>query len=157
MMKDRIAIPIHDENGQLVAYCGRAVTQEQIEKEGKYKLPANFVKSAVVYHLHRQKDTRTLVLMESYLSVWWLYQAGIENAVALMGSKLSEEQEKLIVDTLGPKGQVILLFDADESGQAATKDCLTRLSRRLFVKTLDIRPHARKPHHLTPEQIKSLI
>jgi len=57
IMKDRIAIPIHDHAGQLVAYCGRALTDEQIEKEGKYKLPANFVKSAVVYSFANIKLT----------------------------------------------------------------------------------------------------
>ncbi len=43
LTKDRIAIPIHNEKGQLVAHCGRAMTEEQIEQEGKYKMPAGFV------------------------------------------------------------------------------------------------------------------
>ncbi|MHC4458633.1 MAG: hypothetical protein ACYS0I_16405 [Planctomycetota bacterium] len=47
MTKCRIAIPIHNHLGQLVAYCGRAVTEEQI-KEEKYKQPLGFYKSAVV-------------------------------------------------------------------------------------------------------------
>ena len=70
MMKDRIVIPIHDDQGQLVAYCGRAVNDEQIEAEGKYKMPVNFIKSEVVYNLHRQKDPEHLVLVESFLSVF---------------------------------------------------------------------------------------
>ena len=41
MMKDRIAIPIHNEKNELVAYCGRAVTPEQIKDE-KYKQPLEF-------------------------------------------------------------------------------------------------------------------
>ncbi|HEA66289.1 MAG TPA: hypothetical protein ENI07_05645 [Desulfobacterales bacterium] len=55
MMMNRIVIPIHDHQGQIVAYCGRAVNDDQIEKEGKYKLPVNFVKSEVVCNLHRKK------------------------------------------------------------------------------------------------------
>jgi DNA primase len=43
MMKDRLAIPIHNEHGQLIAYCGRAVSQDQIDKEGKYEMPPGFV------------------------------------------------------------------------------------------------------------------
>ena len=84
MMKDRIAIPIHNEQGELVAYCGRTINQEQIEAEGKYKLPPNFVKSAVVYNLHRQRESENLlILVESFLSVFRLYQAGFENVAAL--------------------------------------------------------------------------
>ena len=51
----RIAIPIHNARGELVAYCGRAVTPEQ-EAEAKYKLPDehHFKKSLEVYNLHRQ-------------------------------------------------------------------------------------------------------
>ena len=47
MMKNIIVIPIHDHQGQLVAYCGKAVNDDQIEKEGKYKMPVNFAKSIV--------------------------------------------------------------------------------------------------------------
>jgi DNA primase len=95
MMRGRIAIPIHNERGELVAYCGRAVSQEQIKEGGKYKLPANFHKSAVVYNLNRLEQGRParpacaakaggglLVLVESFLSVWWLYQAGIEDGLS---------------------------------------------------------------------------
>ncbi len=47
MMKDRIVIPVHDHQGQLGAYCGRVVNDDQIEQEGKYKLPVNLVKYIV--------------------------------------------------------------------------------------------------------------
>jgi DNA primase len=135
ILKGRIAIPIHNELGQLVAYCGRAVTDEQTGKEGKYKLPPKFVKSALLYNLHRQKDEKKcFILVESFLSVFHLHQAGLSNVLALMGSALSAEQEKLIVGRLGPDGKAILLFDADESGRTCAEDCLSRLGRRLFVK-----------------------
>ena len=161
MMTDRIAIPIHNENGQLVAYCGRAVKQEQIDAEGKYKLPANFLKQEVLYNLHRQKqDTPfpvVLVLVESYISVWKLYQSGCPNVVALMGSCLGETQEALIFELMGPSGKVITMFDADEDGQECTKDCLIRLGKRLFIKAVDISAYGRKPHRLSDEDLKKLI
>ncbi|MBF0330218.1 MAG: toprim domain-containing protein [Nitrospirae bacterium] len=156
-IKDRIAIPIHNTQGQIVAYCGRAVDDDQIKNEGKYKLPANFHKSSVIYNLHRQTNTDSLIIVESYLSVWRLYQVGIENAVALMGSSLSKYQEELLINTLGSNGKVILLLDADDSGQACTDDCLSRLGRRLFTKAIDPSPYAKKPHLLEPNQLKELI
>jgi len=158
LMKNRIVIPIHNQAGELVAYCGRAVSQEQIESEGKYKLPPKFVKSAVVFNLHRQRPAeRTLILVESFLSVFRLHQFGAANTVALMGSKLSDRQAELIIDRLGARGQVLLMFDADDSGRAASQDCLGRLSSRLFVKVADISPYGRKPHQLSPDQLAHLI
>ena len=157
LMKDRIAIPIHNQRGELVAYCGRAVKSEQIEVE-KYKQPPNFKKSLVVYNLHRQDpQEKILILVESFISVWRLHQAGHKNTVALMGSSLSEDQEALLVSALGPSGRATLLFDGDEGGQKCAHDCLARLSRNIFVKALDIRPYAKKPHHLSPEQIVQII
>ena len=86
ILKGRIAIPIHNEKNELVAYCGRAIMDEQIEEGGKYKLPPKFVKSAVVYNLNRQKrGSQRLILVESFLSVFKLFQHGIRDVVALMG------------------------------------------------------------------------
>ncbi len=136
---------------------GEAVDDEQIEKEGKYKLPPNFAKSEVVYNLRRQKDPDRLILVESFLSVFQLHQNDIENVAALMGSSMSEQQEELIVNTLGINGKAVLLFDGDGDGQKCTHDCLSRLSKKLFVKAADIAPHAKKPHRLDPEAIKKLL
>lgn len=158
ILKGRIAIPIHDERGNLVAYCGRAVTFEQIENEGKYKQPPNFVKSAVVYNLHRQPEKADLlILVESFLSVFRLHQAGYPNALALMGSVLSEAQEELIVGRLAGGGKVLLFFDNDEDGQKCAADCLGRLSKRMFVKVLDVGIFGKKPHRLKPEELRKLI
>lgn len=158
IMKDRVAIPIHDNMAELVAYCGRAVTQEQIDQKGKYKLPANFHKSEVVYNLQQQpQDRKSLIVVESFISVWKLHQAEYFNAVALMGSVLSESQENLIVDVLGPSGCVILMLDADEDGRTCTQDCLARLSTKLFVKAVDIGEHGRKPHQVEPKNLKELL
>jgi len=78
--------------------------------------------------------------------------------VALMGSVLAESQEELIVRFLGPDGQAILLFDADEDGQKCAGDCLGRLGQKVFVKSLDVGLYGvRKPHQLTAEQIKKLL
>jgi DNA primase len=157
LLKGLIAIPIHNQAGQLVAYAGRWPGDPPAE-EPKYKLPPGFAKAAVVYNLNRQKKgEEVFILVESFLSVFILHQAGFPNALALMGSSLSEEQEALIVAALGPGGKAALLFDADDSGRLCTQESLSRLSGKVFVKAIDISPFAKKPHQLTPEQIKALI
>jgi DNA primase len=155
---NRIAIPIHDHSGQLVAYCGRAITKSQIKLEGKYKLPANFIKSDVVYNLHRQKkDIKALILVESFISVWKLHQMGFSCSVALMGSRLTRSQEKQITSFLGPHKRVICMFDADKAGEKCTLDCTNRLSGSVYVKTVDISSYAKKPHLLTSEQLHACL
>ena len=159
MMKGRIAIPIHNEKGELVAYWRPgAVDAGLAETEGKYKLPPNFVKSAVVYNLNRQApETEAFILVESFLSVFRLHQAGYPNALSLMGSALSERQEELILGRLAKGGRLYLMFDADESGQSCASDCLLRLGHKAFVKAVDIGGLAPKPHRLTADQIVSLL
>ena len=64
----RIAIPIHNEKGELVDYCCRAVNNYQIKRTDKCKLPKNFVKSAVIYNTDRQiRKEDIYILAESFL------------------------------------------------------------------------------------------
>jgi DNA primase len=158
VMKGRIAIPIHDHRGRLVAYCGRSVTDEQTEKEGKYKMPKNFNRSDVVYNLNRQKeDAGTLILVEDFISVIKLHQSGFHNVTALMASNPGKDQEKRILSYLGPSGRLILMFSTSEYSRKCADDCLSKFSSRMFVKKIDISPFAESPCQLTADQISSLI
>jgi DNA primase len=160
LMAGRIAIPIHDKHGSLVAYCGRAVTEEQAVEEGKYKLPPEerFKKSWEVYNLWRHSDSwRKTVLLESFISVWWLCQTGIENVAALMGSSLSDRQAELLLEVLGPDGRLALMMDADESGERCVDECYEKLGSRLYIRNIQIGMIAKKPHRLRPDDIRILL
>jgi len=157
MMADRIVIPINNERGELVAYCGRALTAEMVEAE-KYKLPPGLNKMALVYNLDQQADgIKTLVVVESFLSVFRLYQAGIKEAVTCLGSSMSERQADLLSAKLGSAGQVLFLLDADEAGQKATTKGVELLAGRLFVKALDIAGLAKKPHMASEEELRDFL
>ena len=65
-------------------------------------------------------------------------QRGRKNVVALMGSALSEEQERLIMETAGPKGRVLLALDADEAGRKGSADALRRLVSKVFVREVSL-------------------
>ena len=158
LMKGRMAIPIHNHAGSLIAYCGRSITEEQIEKEGKYKMPKNFVRSEVVFNLHRQNETAdTLILVEDFISAIKAHQNGFNNFAALMGSNLGKGQEEAIFRHLGPSGRLLLMFSASEYSRKCAVDCLARFSSRLFVKKIDISPFAKTPCQLTSDEINSLI
>jgi DNA primase len=158
IMKGRIVLPIHDADGTLVAYAGRWPGDQTPEGEGKYKLPQGFHKSIWVYNLHKAKACARqhgLVLVEGYFDVMRLYQLGVCHAVALMGSSLSETQENLIVDAVGPQGKVTLLFDGDTSGRTCTEHVLSQLGKRVYTKALYL-PDGIQPDHLTREELKAL-
>jgi DNA primase len=127
IMAGRIAIPIHNELGELVAYAGRW-PGEPPEGEGKYKLPMGFHKSMMVYNLHRAKahaKDAGLVIVEGFFDAMRLHAAGFPNVVALMGSSMSEAQEELIVTAVGPEGKVTLMFDEDEAGWKGREEALS--------------------------------
>lgn len=160
LMKDRIAIPVQNENGELVAYIGRwAGDGEPPEDEGKYKIPPNFYKSLVVFNLHRAKDVskeKGLILVEGFFGCMRVWQAGFKNAVALMGSSLSEEQETLIVKAVGSQGKVILMFDGDKAGHECRDDVLSRLITKVYIKVINL-PEGGQPDSLSNEEIKDLL
>jgi len=156
ILKNRIAIPVHNEKSELVAYVGRAIDAEG-EAEGKYKFPAGFQKSSVLYNLNQASEyvqQQGLVLVEGFFDVFNLAQAGYQNVCALMGSKMSEYQERLITDTTD---KVILMFDADDAGKDCVDDVLNRLVSKIYVRIAQLPPDKMQPDQLTPDDIKEIL
>lgn len=151
-MAGRIVIPIHnDERGELVAYAGRSIDGS----EPRYKLPAGFHKSQVLYNLDlalKGNSTGVVVLVEGFFDCMKLWQAG-KTCVALMGSSMSKDQEELLVRHFL---QVVLMFDADASGKSCAGDCLERLSRRMFVRVVNV-PEGKQPDQLAEIELQELL
>ena len=139
IMSGRVVIPIHNEQGELIAYAGRW-TADAGWPEGsqKYTFPAGFRKSNVLFNLHRAKEhaTEGLIVVEGFFTVFEFFQRGRKNVVALMGSSMSKEQERLIVETVGPKGRVLLALDNDEAGRRGSEDAVNRLRAKVFVREM---------------------
>ncbi len=159
IMAGRIAIPIHNEEGELVAYAGRW-PGEPPEGEGKYKLPTGFHKSLVVYNLHRAKEHAKdagLIIVEGFFDAMRLHAAGFSHVVALMGSSMSEAQEELIVETVGPEGKVTLMFDEDEAGWKGREEALSRLSSRVYVRVIGLGEEGRQPDTMGKEDVTRVM
>lgn len=158
IMKGRVAIPIHNEGGDLVAYAGRWVGPEESipDQEGKYKLPPNFQKNAVLFNLHRiTADAQSAIIVEGFFSVFWLRQCGYPNAVALMGCNLAEPQKELLIQRF-QKRWIFLFLDGDEAGREATKKIEAELSPHLWVKVIQC-ADGKQPDQLAPTEIQSLL
>ena len=159
LMRGRVVIPIHDENGELVAYSGR-YPGEPPEGRPKYLLPPGFRKSQVVFNLDRAgmnaKETG-LVVVEGFFDVFKVWQAGFHQVVAIMGSSLSKSQRDLMEASVGANGKVNLLLDQDDAGRACLNQCLDELSPRVFVKTLGLPNEGDQPDNLSKEEIQRIL
>ena len=159
LMKERIAIPIHNERGELVAYAGR-YAGEKPEEEEKYLVPSGFAKSQVLFNLHQAREFATdqgLILVEGFFDVFNLWQSGFTQVVGLMGSWLSEEQKELLVATLGADGKVTLLLDGDDAGRACEVQCVEELAPCLYVKVVRLPEPFQQPDNLTETEIHQLL
>ena len=124
-------------------------------------MPVGFIKSAVVYNLNRAgelaKEKRELIVVEGFFTVFRIWQLGIQNVVALMGSYLAEQQKQLLVETLGADGKVILLFDNDEAGINGAAQCVKELVDQLFVKQVKLPEGALQPDQISDQQVLQLL
>ena len=148
-MAGRVVVPIHNEKGELVAYAGRSIDNA----EPRYKLPANFKKSLVLFNLHRAKGQGRVVVVEGFFGTMKVHQAGFPSVVGLMGWSLSEEQEKILAEHFH---EAVLMLDGDEAGRAATPEIAARIARKMFVRTVDLTTGA-QPDRFSSEEIKAIL
>ena len=168
-MAGRVAVPIHNERGELVAYAGRALKEGE---EPRYKFPSGFEKAHVLYNLHSAlpavEERGFLVLVEGFFGAFRLHEAGFPNVAALMGRSLSEPdpkhpehppyQEELLLQALGPQGRLVLLFDGDDAGRDCTRKVASRLVDKLFLKIARLPVNGKKqPDLLSDEEIRALL
>ncbi len=155
LMRGRIAIPIHDEHGTAIAYGGRAVSDDLAAKAGKYRLPDGFKKSFVLFNLHRAKEfaDRGAIVVEGFVDCLRIHQAGFPNVVALMGSTLSDAQERLLVEHFD---RLALMFDGDEAGTKCLREFYVRLRRRQYLREIHLEP-GEQPDALTEDRIRELL
>ncbi|OJF77740.1 MAG: DNA primase [Treponema sp. CETP13] len=136
----RLMFPIFNRKGEVVAFGGRILegegpkylnSSEMIQYKKRQNLYAfNFAKKTI-------RQCREVIMCEGYMDVLAYHVAGIEKAVAPLGTALTEEQVKLLrpfVDT------VLLSFDSDEAGQNATEKAIYLCRKQnLSVKVIQLK------------------
>ena len=133
--QDRIMFPLSDDTGRVIAFSGRLWREpvEGAKPQGKYKNSRStllFNKSYELYHLDKAKQVakknHELYLMEGFMDVIAAYRAGIENAVASMGTALTQEH---VAHLSKFTKKVILAYDGDKAGRLATAKALEVLDK----------------------------
>lgn len=154
IMRGRIAIAIHNAQGELVAYTGRFAQEDVPDGTLRYKLPSQFHKSLELYNLHRAAafGKRYVVVVEGIWSVLRLHSAGIP-AVALLGTSASPEQGELL--RAADLRYATVILDGDEAGRAATPAVLQTLSQHVYVRSIEL-PDGVKPDTMDDTQLADL-
>lgn len=126
---DRAMFPVLDLRGNVLAFSGRALTSDAQRKYVNTSDTLIYKKGENIFALNFAKKTAQdfLILCEGNLDVISLHQAGFDNAVAGLGTALTEHQVALLSRYTGA---VYLCYDADEAGQKAAQKAL-----RLFENT----------------------
>src|SRR5450759_312120 len=157
MMAERIAIPIQNPEGAVVAYAGR-FPGEPAEGTPKYKLPQGFRKSLELFNIDRaSKEPGPLVIVEGFFGCMKLHQFGCRKVVALMGSTMSAAQEELIRRHTDRNSRVIIMLDEDEAGQAGREDIAVRLAKFVFVKVHAFDQEGHQPENLSADEVNQII
>jgi DNA primase len=118
--RERIMFPIRDRRGRVLGFGGRAMRSDQGAKYVNTAETDFFHKSQMLYGVDRAKaaiaKAGRAVVVEGYTDVLALHQAGIEEAVGVMGTAITDDQ---VAALSGMVDEVILALDADSAGQEA--------------------------------------
>ncbi|TPW30354.1 DNA primase [Pararhizobium mangrovi] len=121
--RNRVMFPIEDSRGRVIAFGGRALDDDAPAKYLNSNETELFHKGAVLYNLARARKSiqgaggaETIVAVEGYMDVIALHQAGVENAVAPLGTALTERQLEMLWRMVA---QPTLCFDGDTAGMRA--------------------------------------
>lgn len=138
--RDRLMFPIIDVRGNVIAFGGRIIKKDS--DAAKYlNSPETIIfnKRKNLFGLNLAKKTKQgfLILVEGNIDVVALHQYGFDNAIASLGTSLTEEQAALMTRYTD---QIVLIYDGDKAGQNATQRAIPILEKAgLQVKVLQIK------------------
>lgn len=148
-----LAVRLHDPQGVPLGYAGRHLDPARVSRYGKWKLPPHFPRSSTLYNLHRVRHKLScgIVIVECPWGVMRLDQIGVP-AVALLGTHLSTDQRKLLVEA----NRILLLMDGDQAGDDATLRLRAAFAPQVPT-TLARPPSGHDPDDLDDHQLRALV
>ena len=150
--RSRIMFPIANEAGKVIAFGGRAMGDAMPKYMNSPETPI-YSKSNVLYHLDRAKEELRRsdfgILVEGYMDAIAVARGGLTNVVASCGTSLAEPQIKLLSRFTH---RVIVNYDPDTAGQAATDRSLALLLEKEFEVKVLVLPGGADPDKFLKEQ-----
>jgi len=144
--RQRIMIPIHDSQGELIAFGGRVIDEASQPKYLNTSQTALYDKGRTLYNLHRARkaihELKHAVLMEGYFDAITAWQANVPNVVTTSGTALSEHQVRLLKRETQ---ELVLAFDRDDAGLNATQRAIELASKSgIYIKVVRV-PQGKDP------------
>ena len=129
--RNRLMLPVIDVRGDVVGFGSRVIDNSEPKYMNTTDTPT-YSKRRVLYGLNLAKKTKrpNIILCEGNLDVVTLHQAGFDNAVACMGTALTQEQIRLLSRFTK---ELVLCYDNDGAGQMATDRALELLQNSEFT------------------------
>ncbi len=163
LLKDRIAIPLHDVIGALIGYAGRLVDDSRANDSiPRYLFPGERIRGNAVFEFRKtcflyngsriKAPVDDLIVVEGFASVWWLTQQGLPAVVATMGADCSERQAELIVSHVKSSGRVWVISDGDKAGLRHAHGILMLTSPFRSVRWIKL-PEGKQPTDLSRKEI----
>lgn len=122
--RNRLIIPVYDENGHVVAFGARALEAGQNPKYLNSPDTILYNKSRILYGFDKAKDAireqDSVIICEGYFDTISLQAGGVKNAVASCGTALTQDHIRLIAKYCESR-KIYLAFDTDNAGQMATE------------------------------------
>ena len=122
---NRVMFPIHDEQGECVAFGGRVIGTGEPKYLNSQETPL-FHKGRMLYALDKAKatmaSTGVAVVSEGYTDVIAMHEAGVTNAVATLGTSLTRQHIRVL--SRHARNRIVYLFDGDAAGQRAADRAL---------------------------------
>lgn len=135
VFNQRIVFPIHNPQGQVVAFTARTMNPNESSKYINSTETPLYIKGNLLYNYHRAikniKQTKEIIIVEGVMDVIALDRVNIENVVATLGTACTKEQITLIQNA---SNNVVLCYDSDSAGQTA----MLKLARLLLAHKLNV-------------------
>src|ERR1700726_4197935 len=148
----RIIFPIANESAKVIAFGGRAMGDDNPKYLNSPETPI-YSKRNVLYHLDRAKEELRQndfgILVEGYMDAIAVARAGITNVIASCGTSLADPQIKLLARFTR---RIVVNYDPDTAGQAATERSLTLLLEKEFDVRVLALPGGADPDKFIKEQ-----
>ena len=135
--RNRVIFPIISTSGDIIGFGGRVMDDSKPKYLNSSDTPG-FKKSKNLFALNYAKNhcSERMILCEGYMDVIACHAAGFENAVATLGTALTQEQARLMAKHTK---EVLIAYDSDEAGQNAARKAIRMLSEvGLEVKVLNM-------------------
>lgn len=164
LFKDKIVVPLHDQEGKMLGYAGAAIDKGGGHGRPDFIFPSRRENQGKVYDLHRDRflynghriggAKTNLIVAQEFPSVWRFFQDGVREIVAIMGRELSAPQVEQLLSLVNEAGTVWIVPDGDADGDAFASSCLRQLSEHRSVRRIRL-GEGERPSDVTAEKIKA--